>query len=60
MIQNYLEKYQNSVERGKEILFEMNELGVENAASAEQLSAASEEIVAFTQRLEDNLKFYMF
>lgn len=60
VIQTYLEKYQASVERTKAILLDMNELGVENAASAEELSAASEEIVAFTQRLEDNLNFYVF
>jgi methyl-accepting chemotaxis protein len=60
VIQTYLEKYQASLERTKAILLDMNELGVENAASAEELSAASEEIVAFTQRLEDNLNFYVF
>jgi len=60
LIQTNLQEYQMSVERAKKLIIDMNELGVENAASAEELSAASEEIVAFTQRLEDNLKFYVF
>lgn len=60
IIQSYLEKYQNSVETTKRIIDEMGELGTANAASAEELSAASEEIVHITHQLVKNMEYYQF
>ncbi|MBL0954607.1 MULTISPECIES: methyl-accepting chemotaxis protein [Leptospira] len=60
IIQSYLEKYKNSVENTKGIIDEMGELGTANAASAEELSAASEEIVNISNQLVKNMEFYQF
>lgn len=60
VIQTYLNKYQTSVVKIQEVISEMSQLGIANAASAEELSAASDEIVGFTVQLTENMKFYRF
>ncbi len=59
-IQNYLHRYRLSVQKVKEIISDMSQLGIENAASAEELSSASVEILRFTEELAENVKFYRF
>jgi methyl-accepting chemotaxis protein len=59
-IQNHLNEYNESFKRVKITLEEMNLLGIHNASSAEELSAASEEIANFTHQLEENTKFFKF
>jgi len=60
IIQNHLNEYYESFKKVKEILNEMNTIGIYNASSAEELSAASEEIAGFTHSLEENTKFFQF
>ena len=38
----------------------MNEIGMMNSASAEELAAASDEIARFTNKLEEKAKFFRF
>jgi methyl-accepting chemotaxis protein len=59
-IQTHLSEYQSSFHRVKKIIEEMNEIGMMNSASAEELAAASDEIARFTNKLEEKAKFFRF
>ncbi|GBF51682.1 hypothetical protein LPTSP4_32200 [Leptospira ryugenii] len=58
LIQSILKRYQESFDEIKNVINSVSEIGIQNAASAEELSASAEEIKLISNRLAEQAQFF--